>query len=191
MFLKKKKTKKEIYWSLAENYREGKKVKQRIIMTLGKTENALEILKENPEYKKYYDEVKKTQELETNTENSDNLDDIEITKSLNERKTNLFNKYCFKYVKVKKNKIVEDQLKLPYKSIETIIEMGMDYLNILRNLNQDNSGYKKIVYDLKIQEINDITNYLIETVGYSKKCKAKKDDEIGYDGFEAAIKLKG
>lgn len=186
MFLKKKKTKNEIYWSLAENYREGKKVKQKIIMTLGKTENALKILKENPQYKKYYDEVYKTQEV--NAENSDN---IETSKSSSEGKTNLFNKYSFKYMKLKKNKVVEDQLKLPYKSIETIIEMGMDYVNILKNINQSNLGYKKALYDTKIEEISEITSYLIETIGYSKKCKKKnnKNDEVGYDGFEAIMKL--
>lgn len=50
MFLKKRIVNNTLYWSIAENYREEGKMKQRIILNLGNTNKAREILKSNPKY---------------------------------------------------------------------------------------------------------------------------------------------
>lgn len=57
MFLKKNVSKGITYWSLAESYREGGKPKHRIIQSLGDTERALETLKEDTDYEKFYDQL--------------------------------------------------------------------------------------------------------------------------------------
>ena len=53
MFLKKRLVNGTYYWSIAENFREAGKVKQRIITNLGNTEKALKILQENTEYQSF------------------------------------------------------------------------------------------------------------------------------------------
>lgn len=53
MFLKKRLVSGSYYWSIAENYRENGKVKQRIIINLGNTEKAIEILQKNAEYESF------------------------------------------------------------------------------------------------------------------------------------------
>jgi site-specific DNA-cytosine methylase len=58
MFLKKRTVNNTLYWSLAENQREGKKVKQIVIENLGKTEKAWSIIKSNPEYHQFIDKIK-------------------------------------------------------------------------------------------------------------------------------------
>lgn len=184
MFLKHKKINNKIYWSLAESYREGEKVKQRILKNLGTTEKALKELEGREEYQEYYSKI-------FNMANA-NITEVKENTS-NKSSVNLFDVFSFKYVKVKKNKVVNEELKLTYKSIETIIEMGMDYIEILKkklNDMDEDQNYNKMVYNFKIEEINKIITYLIETTGYCKKCKVKKDDDIGLDGFEALLKLK-
>ena len=184
MFLKHKKINNKIYWSLAESYREDKKPKQRILKNLGTTDKALKELEGIPEYQEYYSKILSMADIETTKE---------ITTTTNMPSSSLFNQLSFKYFKHVKNKLIDDELKLTYKSLETIIEMGIDYVEILKNkieeMNEEQS-YKKGMYQFKIEEINKITNYLIEATGYCKKCKVKKDDDVGLDGFEALLKLK-
>ena len=50
MFLKRRKVNNTLYWSLAENYREGTKVKQRVILNLGTTDRVIQKLSENNQY---------------------------------------------------------------------------------------------------------------------------------------------
>lgn len=184
MFLKYKKINNKIYWSLVESYRECGKVKQRILKNLGTTEKALKLLEGRQEYQEYYSKIFSMA----------NIDTSEVKNNTNNKSSvNLFDVFSFKYIRIKKNKVVDEELKLTYKSIETIIEMGMDYIEILKKkLNEmdEDQSYNKMVYNFKIEEIKKITNYLIETTGYCKKCKVKKDDDIGLDGFEALLKLK-
>lgn len=57
MFLKKRKINNTLYWSIAENYREGKKVKQRIILNLGNTRKAVEKLSTENYYGHFLEKV--------------------------------------------------------------------------------------------------------------------------------------
>lgn len=59
MFLKKRKVNGTFYWSIAENYREDGKMKQRIILNLGPTEKAKNILQQNNEYNRFLKELLK------------------------------------------------------------------------------------------------------------------------------------
>jgi len=67
MFLKKRKINGTYYWSLAENYREEHKIKQKIIKNLGNTEKAKKILVENKEYTKFLVELNATIEFKVNS----------------------------------------------------------------------------------------------------------------------------
>lgn len=58
MFLKKREVNGVLYWSIAESYRDNGKPRQRIIENLGTTEKAFEILKDNIEYKEFYEQFK-------------------------------------------------------------------------------------------------------------------------------------
>lgn len=84
MFLKKRKVNGTLYWSLAENYREEGKVKQRVIRSLGPTEKAIKILGESEEYQKFLIDilaVPQQKELEINKiHNMDCLKGLKLLK---------------------------------------------------------------------------------------------------------------
>lgn len=69
MFLKKRMVNGSYYWSLAESYREDGKVKQKVIKSLGNTENAIKFLETNREYSEFLSNIYEfvnPQPLETN-----------------------------------------------------------------------------------------------------------------------------
>lgn len=179
MFLKKKVTKNEVYWSIIETYRSGGKVKQRTIKNLGTTENALNTLKKSPEYSNFYDDIETFNECSL------------INKKITEKPVYSPNEFTFKFLKVKK-KCSDEELRLTHRSIETIIEMGTYYLNILsdkmENMTSEQS-YLKAKYDFKYKEIEQIVTYLSDVIEYSKTCKVPKDN-IGMSGIEALALLK-
>lgn len=180
MFLKKKITKNEVYWSIIETYRVGKEVKQRTIKNLGKTSNALNELKNSPQYSKFYEEINKF-----------NNNSIQKKIPADNPIYNFSNEFTFKFLKVKK-KCSDEELRLTHRSIETIIEMGLDYLKILSNKMEnmtDEQNYLRLTYDFKYKEIEHIIQYLSSVIEYSKSCKVKKSD-VGLDGIEALALLK-
>lgn len=72
MFLKKRNVNNTLYWSIAENYREKGKVKQRIILNLGNTNKAREILKSNSKYDYFLDYVVDPKSIEFSLYNCNN-----------------------------------------------------------------------------------------------------------------------
>lgn len=57
MFLRKKVRGNRLYWIIVENVRENGKVKQNTILYLGDTSAALNTIKNNPEYMKFYEQL--------------------------------------------------------------------------------------------------------------------------------------
>ncbi|WP_161634341.1 hypothetical protein [Enterococcus faecalis] len=55
--MKKRKVNNTLYWSIAENYREGKKVKQRIVLNLGNSHKAVEKLSTDNFYGHFLEKV--------------------------------------------------------------------------------------------------------------------------------------
>ncbi|EPY2281785.1 hypothetical protein ACTQ4P_12070 [Clostridium sporogenes] len=99
-----------------------------------------------------------------------------------------------KYISVKKSKCYNKELKLSYKQLETIVEMGQDYLRILEEKIKEideNKSYKLALYNYKKEEILEIVNYIAQNIGYCKECKIKKKDDVGLDPLSAASILKG
>lgn len=92
MFLKKQKINNKYYWSLAENYRENGKVKQKVIKSLGPTEKAIALLEQCEEYKEFLTNIKKSmgisedKKLELNKIH--NMDCLEGLKQLESKSVN-------------------------------------------------------------------------------------------------------
>jgi hypothetical protein len=99
-----------------------------------------------------------------------------------------------KYTAVKKSKCYNKKLKLSYKQLETIVEMGQDYSRIIEQKIKEldeNKSYKLALYKYKREEILKIVNYISENIGYCKDCnKIKKKDDIGLDPLSAESILK-
>lgn len=97
-----------------------------------------------------------------------------------------------KYIAVKKSKCYHKELKLSYRQLETIVEMGQDYSRIIEQKIKDiNSGNKLDLYNYKKEEILKIANYIAQNIGYCKDCnKIKKKDDVGLDPLSAASILK-
>ncbi|MDU7251010.1 MAG: hypothetical protein E6274_01490 [Clostridium sp.] len=95
-----------------------------------------------------------------------------------------------KYLAVKKSKCYTKELKLSYKQLEAIVEMGQDYSRILEGKMKEldeNKSYKIALYKYKQEEVLKIANYIAENIGYCKSCgKVKKKDDIGLDPLSAA-----
>ncbi|MDS1004953.1 hypothetical protein P9J83_15825 [Clostridium sporogenes] len=103
------------------------------------------------------------------------------------KKTNKVGK--IKYLAVKKSKCYHKELKLAYRQLETIVEMGLDYATILEEKMKEldeNKSYKIALYKYKQEEVLKIANYIAENIGYCKECKIKKKDDIGLDPLSAA-----
>lgn len=98
-----------------------------------------------------------------------------------------------KYIAIKESKCYAKELKLSYKQLEAIVEMGQDYSRIIeekiKKLDQ-NKSYKLALYNYKKEEILEIANYIAQNIGYCKECKIKKKDDIGLDPLSAASILK-
>lgn len=67
MFLKKRKINETTYWSIAETYRKDGKVKQRIVKSLGNTQNAISHLENNKEFNYLLKDIKSPVPLQLNT----------------------------------------------------------------------------------------------------------------------------
>ena len=96
------------------------------------------------------------------------------------------NDFEIDYVKVEKSMCKAKKMKIPYRWLEVIIEMGIDYKEILNNKIEEDKleGYAKALYEYKIKQIETIVKSLSENIGYSKKCKIKKKEEnIGAEAF--------
>lgn len=95
-----------------------------------------------------------------------------------------------KYIAVKKSKCYIKELKLSYKQLEAIVEMGQDYSRILEEKMKEldeNKSYKLALYNYKKEEVLKIANYIAENIGYCKSCnKVKKKDDVGLDPLSAA-----
>ena len=92
------------------------------------------------------------------------------------------------YIKVEKDKCVNKNIKLSRRALETIVEMGIDYSQILTKESENPEAYKKIQYLYKAEEVLKISTSIAEQIGYCKKCKAKKPDDIGGDPMELGYK---
>lgn len=94
-----------------------------------------------------------------------------------------------KYIEVKKSKCYNKELKLSYKQLETIVEMGQDYSRIIEEKMKkldENKNYKLALYNYKKEEILEIANYIAQNIRYCKECKIKKKDDIGLDPLSAS-----
>nr|WP_172685597.1 hypothetical protein [Clostridium botulinum] len=165
MFLKKRLINNTFYWSLVESYREEGKVKQKIIKNLGNTEKALNFLNGNNEYNEYLEKINRF------LENSTNKNIIVKSPSkiiLKNSKRKILQKMCrinFKYLAIRKQGCIDEEIKLTHRSLETIVEMGRDYVNILNfklEKFEDDECYLKAMYSVKAKEIQQITDYMAE-----------------------------
>ncbi|APF28131.1 hypothetical protein NPD5_262 [Clostridium sporogenes] len=94
-----------------------------------------------------------------------------------------------KYISIKKSKCYTKELKLSYKQLETIVEMGQDYSKVIKERIKEldeNKSYKLALYNYKKEEVLKIANYIAENIGYCKACKTKKKDDVGLDPLSAA-----
>ena len=92
------------------------------------------------------------------------------------------------YIKVKKDKCVNESIKLSSRALETIVEMGINYSQILTERSETLENYKKVQYLYQADEALKISTRIAEQIGYCKKCKAKKSDDIGGDPMELGHK---
>jgi len=184
MYMKKRKINNKLYWSLVKSYRENGKVKQKIVKNLGITDKAIEILESDVKYKKYLEQLK----IIINQDK----EKAPIIKKKNKKNGNL-KELCFKLTKAKfkyiavRRKCVEETIKISYKSLETIVEMALDYSIILREKAeqlQDGKAYQKAVYRNKVDEIEKIGSDIATVIQYSKKCSISKPPlDVGMDAF--------
>lgn len=92
------------------------------------------------------------------------------------------------FMKVKKDKCINESIKLSRRALETIVEMGIDYSQILTKESELLEGYKKAQYSNKADEVLKISTSIAEQIGYCKKCKAKASDDIGGEAMELGYK---
>ena len=92
------------------------------------------------------------------------------------------------FTKVKKGECIKENIKLSQRALETIVEMGIDYSQISTKESELLEGYKKAQYSNKADEVLKISTNIAEQIGYCKKCKAKKSDDIGGDPMELGYK---
>lgn len=96
------------------------------------------------------------------------------------------------FLEVQKNsKCVERSMRLPYKSLETIVEMCSDYSRIVmeksKGIDEDHM-YKKKTYEFKAKEIQDLGIKIAGEINYNKSCsKNKHKSDIGGDAFELLV----
>lgn len=91
-----------------------------------------------------------------------------------------------KYIEVEKMKCKDKEITVSKRSIETLIEMAIDYSKILdKEASEITREYNKLKCQYKSQELKKIADDLIEKTGYCKECKqAKEIDDIGMSSFE-------
>lgn len=92
------------------------------------------------------------------------------------------------FIKVKKDKCIKENIKLSLRALETIVEMGINYSQILTKESETLEDYKRVQYLYKADEALTISTSIAEQIGYCKKCKAKKPDDIGGDPMELGYK---
>ena len=92
-----------------------------------------------------------------------------------------------KYVEVNKMQCFKKEIKVSKRSLETIIEMAIDYSKILlkQSENKEGSSYNEALYIYKSEEVQKIADDLSEKIGYCKACKLSKEiDDVGMGAFE-------
>lgn len=91
-----------------------------------------------------------------------------------------------KYVDVNKMQCSDKEIKVTKRSLETIIEMAVDYSKILLNRADDQErAFDKLHYKYKAEEVQKIANDLSEKINYCKECKqARKTADVGMDAFQ-------
>jgi len=92
------------------------------------------------------------------------------------------------FIKVKKGECIKENIKLSQRALETIVEMGIDYSQILTKESESLEGYKKAQYSNKADEVLKVSTSIAEQIGYCKKCKAKSSDDTGGDAMELGYK---
>ena len=108
---------------------------------------------------------------------------------MEEKQMDMFKEIEINYLDVSKNESKIKSFKIPYRWLETIVEMAFDYKIILENKlkNEELSGYNKALYIYKAKEIEKIALNIAEKINYNKNCqkaKNKKVDDVGADAFE-------
>lgn len=108
---------------------------------------------------------------------------------MEEKQMDMFKEIEINYLDVSKNESQIKSFKIPYRWLETIVEMAFDYKIILENKlkNEELSGYNKALYIYKAKEIEKIALNIAEKINYNKSCqkaKNKKVDDVGADAFE-------
>lgn len=92
----------------------------------------------------------------------------------------------------KHSRCSNESFKLSYRQLETIVEMCMDYAEILDIKSKDieDNPYKLATYKFKAKQIREIGNKVASEIKYNKSCSSKKirDDDIGGDAMELMVK---
>lgn len=93
-----------------------------------------------------------------------------------------------KYLDVVKMQCINKEINVTRRSLDTIIEMAIDYSKILYKLYEaehEDNAYKKQSILYKSNEIKKIADDLSEKIGYCKNCKnAQELDDVGMNAFE-------
>lgn len=80
--------------------------------------------------------------------------------------------------------------KLSYRQLETVVEMCMDYAEILDIKSKDieDNPYKLATYKLKAKQIREIGNRVAGEIKYNKSCSNKRvKSDIGGDALELLV----
>lgn len=80
--------------------------------------------------------------------------------------------------------------KLSYRQLETVVEMCMDYAEILDIKSKDieDNPYKLATYELKAKQIREIGNRVAGEIKYNKSCSNKRaKSDIGGDALELLV----
>jgi hypothetical protein len=93
-----------------------------------------------------------------------------------------------KYLDVNKMQCSNKEIKVSRRSLDTTIEMAIDYSKLLYKLYEsedEDNVYKRQSLLLKSEEIKKIADDLSEKIGYCKNCKnAREVDDVGMGAFE-------
>lgn len=83
--------------------------------------------------------------------------------------------------------IHEENFRLPYKRLETIVEMCADCFNILESEREDKI-YKDMLYRINAQKIKNIGDMIAGEINYCKSCsRTKRKGDIGAGALELLV----
>lgn len=84
----------------------------------------------------------------------------------------------------------QESFRLTYRQLETVVEMCVDYAEILdiKKKEINNNPYKVATYNFKAKQIREIGNKIAGEINYNKSCNTKKNySDVGGDAMELLV----